>query len=210
MKLKTIIKEDEGSIRDLMARFVNANKKNSKRAHDKWMGMVAARLIDLGFVGRIRKQILIALDTVVSQKQFDTLIAKYKLFGDYADSFRPTESTLSNALKEAEEDSQEDIDGDVPETTKKFKLVLEIPFTTTDNKDQKLRRLKYDLSISNIEVEALQGINVAELDKGVLDYQAVVYISTTLTRSELNSILEPYYKIAKMQRLDQKPAEDDA
>jgi len=210
MKLKTIIKEDEGSIRDLMARFVNANKKNSKRAHDKWMGMVAARLIDLGFVGRIRKQILIALDAVVSQKQFDTLIAKYKLFGDYADSFRPTESTLSNALKEAEEDSQEDIDGDVPETTKKFKLVLEIPFTTTDNKDQKLRRLKYDLSISNIEVEALQGINVAELDKGVLDYQAVVYISTTLTRSELNSILEPDYKIAKMQRLDQKPAEDDA
>jgi hypothetical protein len=183
MKLKTIIKEDEGSIRDLMARFVNANKKNSKRAHDKWMGMVAARLIDLGFVGRIRKQILIALDTVVSQKQFDTLIAKYKLFGDYADSFRPTE---------------------------KFKLVLEIPFTTTDNKDQKLRRLKYDLSINNIEVEALQGINVAELDKGVLDYQAVVYISTTLTRSELNSILEPDYKIAKMQRLDQKPAEDDA
>ena len=210
MKLKTIIKEDEGSIRDLMARFVNANKKNSKRAHDKWMGMVAARLIDLGFVGRIRKQILIALDTVVSQKQFDTLIAKYKLFGDYADSFGPTESTLSNALKEAEEDSQEDIDGDVPETTKKFKLVLEIPFTTTDNKDQKLRRLKYDLSINNIEVEALQGINVAELDKGVLDYQAVVYVSTTLTRSELNSILEPDYKVAKMQRLDQKPAEEDA
>ena len=210
MKLKTIIKEDEGSIRDLMARFVNANKKNSKRAHDKWMGMVAARLIDLGFVGRIRKQILIALDTVVSQKQFDTLIAKYKLFGDYADSFGPTESTLSNALKEAEEDSQEDIDGDVPETTKKFKLVLEIPFTTTDNKDQKLRRLKYDLSLNNIEVEALQGVNVAELDQGVLDYQAVVYISTTLTRSELTSILEPDYKIAKMQRLDQKPAEEDA
>jgi len=206
MKLKTIIKEDEGSIRDLMARFINANKKNSKRAHDKWMAMIAARLMDLGFVGRIRKQIMIALDTVVNQKQFDMLIAKYKLFGDYADSFGPTESTLSNALKEAEED----VDRDVPETTKKFKLVLEIPFTTTDNKDQKLRRLKYDLSLNNIEVEALQGVNVAELDQGVLDYQAVVYVSTTLTRSELTSVLEPDYKIAKMQRLDQKPAEDDA
>ena len=90
MKLKTIIKEDEGSIRDLMARFVNANKKDSKRAHDKWMSMVATRLMDLGFVGKIRKQIMIDLDTTVNQKQFDTLIAKYKLFGDYADSFRPT------------------------------------------------------------------------------------------------------------------------
>ena len=210
MKLKTIIKEDEGSIRDLMARFVNANKKDSKRAHDKWMSMVATRLMDLGFVGRIRKQIMIDLDTTVNQKQFDTLIAKYKLFGDYADSFRPTENTLANALKEADDDSQEEIEMDVPETSKKFKLVLEIPFTTADNKDQKLRRLKYDLSLNNIEAEAIQGVNVAELDQGVLDFQAVVYVSTTLTRSELTAVLEPDYKIAKMQRLDQKPAEEDA
>mgnify|MGYP003675896771 CR=1 FL=1 len=210
MKLKTIIKEDEGSIRDLMARFINANQKDSKRAHDKWMSMVATRLMDLGFVGRIRKQIMIALDTIVNQKQFDTLIAKYKLFGDYADSFRPTESTLANALKEAEDDSQNDIEADVADTSKKFKLVLEIPFTTTDNKDQKLRRLKYDLSLNDIEAEAIQGINVAELDQGVLDYQAVVYVSTTLTRSELTAVLEPDYKIAKMQRLNQKPAEEDA
>lgn len=210
MKLKTIIREDEGSIRDLMARFINANKKDSKRAHDKWMSMVATRLMDLGFVWKIRRQIMIALDTVVNQKQFDTLIAKYKLFGDYADSFRPTEATLTNALKEAEEDSQKEIETDIPETSKKFKLVLEIPFTTADNKDQKLRRLKYDLSLNNIEAEAIQGINVAELDQGVLDFQAVVYVSTTLTRTELTSILEPDYKIAKMQRLDQEPAEEDA
>ena len=210
MRLKTIIREDEGSIRDLMVRFINANKKDSKRAHDKWSGMVAARLMDLGFVGRIRKQIMIDMDTVMNQKQFDTLVAKYKLFGDYADSFRPTENTLSSALKEADVDSQEDAEIDVPETSKKFKLVLEIPFTTADNKDQKLRRLKYDLSINNIEVEALEGINVAELGQGVLDYQAVVYVSTTLTRYELTAVLEPDYKMAKMQRLDQKPAEEDA
>ena len=208
MKLRTIIREDEGSIRNLMARFINANKKDSKRAHDKWMSMITTRLMDLGFVWKIRRQIMIALDTVVNQKQFDTLIAKYKLFGDYADSFKPTEATLANALKEAEEDSQKEIETDVPETSKKFKLVLEIPFTTADNKDQKLRRLKYDLSLNNIEAEAIQGINVAELDQGVLDFQAVLYVSTTLTRTELTAVLEPDYKIAKMQRLDQEPAED--
>ena len=210
MRLKTIIREDEGSIRDLMVRFINANKKDSKRAHDKWLGMVATRLMDLGFVGRIRKQIMIDLDTVMNQKQFDTLVAKYKLFGDYADSFRPTENTLSSALKEADKASQQEVEIDDPDTTKKFKMVLELPSTTADNKDQKLRRLKYDLSLNNIEMEALEGVNVAELGQGVLDFQAVVYISTTLTRSELSSLLEPDYKIAKMQRLDQKPAEDDA
>ena len=207
MKLKTIIKEDEGSIRDLMARFAIANNKDSERAHDKWGGMIAARLMDLGFVWKVRRQILAALDDVTSQKQLDKIIAQYKLYGDYADTFKPTEATLANALREAEEEGINS--SDVPNTEKKFKLVLEIPYTTSDNKDQKMRRLKYDLSLNNIEVEAIDGINVAELDKGVLDYQAVVYIKTTMTRTELNTILEPDYKIAKMQRLDQEPAEDD-
>ncbi len=206
MKLKTIIKEDEGSIRDLMARFAIANNKDSERAHDKWGGMIAARLMDLGFVWKVRRQILAALDDVTSQKQLDKIIAQYKLYGDYADTFKPTEATLANALREAEEEGINS--SDVPNTEKKFKLVLEIPYTTSDNKDQKMRRLKYDLSLNNIEVEAIDGINVAELDKGVLDYQAVVYIKTTMTRTELNTILEPDYKIAKMQRLDQEPAED--
>ena len=204
MKLKTLITEDDGSIRSLMAKFVNANKKDSKRSLDKWKRMIATRLMDLGFVWKIRRQILAALDGVASQKQLDTLVAHYKLYGNYADSFKATEATLANALREAD-----DVDSsDVPETEKKFKLVLEIPYTTTNNKDQKLRRLKYDLSLNNVEVEALDGINVAELDKGVLDFQAVVYVNTTLTRRELTAILEPDYKIAKMQRLDQEPAED--
>ena len=207
MKLKTIITEDEGSIRDLMARFVNANKKDAKRAHDKWMGMIAARLMDLGFVWKIRRQITAALNNITDEKQLDKFITKYKLYGDYADRFKATEPTLANALKEAEEEQGAD-SSDVPDTEKKFKLVLEIPYTTADNKDQKLRRLKYDFSLNNIEVEALDGINVAELDKGVLDFQAVVYINTILTRRELTAILEPDYKIAKMQRLDQESAED--
>ena len=209
MKLKTIIKEDEGSIRDLMARFAIANNKDSERAHDKWGGMIAARLMDLGFVWKVRRQHLAAFtyfSSQLNQKQLDKIIAQYKLYGDYADTFKPTEATLANALREAEEEGINS--SDVPNTEKKFKLVLEIPYTTSDNKDQKMRRLKYDLSLNNIEVEAIDGINVAELDKGVLDYQAVVYIKTTMTRTELSNILEPDYKIAKMQRLDQEPAKD--
>ena len=74
MKLKTIIKEDEGSIRDLMARFVNANKKDSERAHDKWQGMIVTRLMDLGFTPKIRRNILASLDNIANQKQFDQFL----------------------------------------------------------------------------------------------------------------------------------------
>jgi len=73
---------------------------------------------------------------------------------------------------------------------------------------QKIRRLKYDLGINNIGIEDIQPVNVAELGQGVIDFQAVVYISTELTRSELTSALEPDYKISKMQRLDQESAQD--
>ena len=117
-----------------------------------------------------------------------------------------TEATLANALREAE--GQEDPSADVEGVEKKFKLVLEIPFTTSENKDQKIRRLKYDLSINNIDVEAIQPVNVAEIGQGVIDFQAVVYISTELTRTELTSLLEPDYKINKMQRLDQESADN--
>ena len=209
MKLSSIIIEGDGSIRSLMAQFINANKQDAKRAQDKWLGMIQARLMNLGFNFKKRRMIVAQLVTIINQKQFDSLIAHYKLFGNYSKTFNPTESTLVNALREAEEDEPED---DEPEKQKdkKFKLVLQIPSTTADDKDQKERKFKYDMGINNIDIEAVTPVNVAELKDGVLDFQLVAYVATTLTRTELTALLEPDYVVHKMQRLDQEPADDEA
>jgi len=209
MKLSSIIIEGDGSIRSLMAQFINANKQDAKRAQDKWLGMIQARLMNLGFKFNKRRMIVAQLVTIINQKQFDSLIAHYKLFGNYSKTFNPTESTLVNALREAEDDEPED---DEPEKKKdkKFKLVLQIPSTTADDKDQKERKFKYDMGINNIDIEAVTPVNVAELKDGVLDFQLVAYVATTLTRTELTAILEPDYVVHKMQRLDQEPADDEA
>lgn len=209
MKLSSIIIEGDGSIRSLMAQFINANKQDAKRAQDKWLGMIQARLMNLGFNFNKRRMIVAQLVTIINQKQFDSLIAHYKLFGNYSKTFNPTESTLVNALREAEDDEPED---DEPEKKKdkKFKLVLQIPSTTADDKDQKERKFKYDMGINNIDIEAVTPVNVAELKDGVLDFQLVAYVATTLTRTELTAILEPDYVVHKMQRLDQEPADDEA
>ena len=205
MQLFNILTEGDGSIRSMMAQFVNAQKKDAQRAQDKWLGMIQARLMDLGFSFKKRRMIVAQLVTIADQKQFDTLIAQYKLFGNYSKTFKPTEATLINALREAEEDEEPS-----DKTEKKFKIVLQIPNTTADDKDQKERKFKYDMSINNIEIEGLTPVNVSELKDGVLDFQIVAYIKTSLTRTELTSILEPDYVIHKMQRLDQKPADDEA
>ena len=207
MRLSSILIEGDGSIRSIMAQFVNANKKDAKRAQDKWLGMVQARLMDLGFNFKHRRMIIAQLITVADQKQFDALIAHYKLFGNYSKTFKATEATLANALREAED---EDVEDDVRNTEKKFKLVVQVPGTTSDDKDQKERKFKYDMSINNIEIEGLTPVNVSELKDGVLDFQLVAYVKTDLTRTELTGILEPDYVIHKMQRLDQEPADDDA
>ena len=205
MQLFNILTEGDGSIRSMMAQFVNAQNKDAQRAQDKWLGMIQARLMDLGFNFKRRRMIVAQLVTIADQKQFDTLIAQYKLFGNYSKTFKPTEATLVNALREAEEDEEPS-----DKTEKKFKIVLQIPNTTADDKDQKERKFKYDMSINNIEIEGLTPVNVSELKDGVLDFQIVAYIKTSLTRTEITSILEPDYVIHKMQRLDQKPADDEA
>tara|TARA_R110000744_G_scaffold281251_1_gene393188 strand:+ start:999 stop:1640 length:642 start_codon:yes stop_codon:yes gene_type:complete len=206
MQLFNILTEGDGSIRSMMAQFVNAQKKDARRAQNKWLGMIQARLMDLGFNYKRRRMIVSQLVTIADQKQFDTLIAQYKLFGNYSKTFKHTEATLINALREAEEGEEEPSD----KTEKKFKLVLQIPYTTADDKDQKERKFKYDMSINDIEIEGLTPVNVSELKDGVLDFQIVAYIKTSLTRTEVTAVLEPDYVIHKMQRLDQKPADDEA
>tara|TARA_R110000824_G_scaffold76684_5_gene194229 strand:- start:3844 stop:4485 length:642 start_codon:yes stop_codon:yes gene_type:complete len=206
MQLFNILTEGDGSIRSMMAQFVNAQKKDARRAQNKWLGMIQARLMDLGFNYKRRRMIVSQLVTIADQKQFDNLIAQYKLFGNYSKTFKHTEATLINALREAEEGEEEPSD----KTEKKFKLVLQIPYTTADDKDQKERKFKYDMSINDIEIEGLTPVNVSELKDGVLDFQIVAYIKTSLTRTEVTAVLEPDYVIHKMQRLDQKPADDEA
>ena len=198
MKLISLIKEEKGSIRDLMHSFVVANNNESLRDRDKWLGMIVPRLISLGFQRKQRNAIVASLNNVANEKQLDKLVAQYKLFGDYAKSFKAIEASLASALKEVENEVSS---ADVSSSEKKFKLVLQIPATTSADKDQKIRKLKFDFSLNDIKIEAIQPVNVAVLAQDVIDFQVVVYISTTLTRSELTSILEPDYVINKMQLL---------
>ena len=144
------------------------------------------------------------LTDVDTEKDVDVFMSRYKLWGDdYADSFRATEATLVNALTEAER--EEDIDG-VEQNMHKFKLALQIPFSTEKNKDQKLKKLEFDLAIVDIKINSKKDLDVDTINPEAsqnpsLQYVVMLEIETEMTRSELENTLEPDYKILKLKEV---------
>ena len=162
--------------------------------------MIYVRLADLGFDRPHIRNMIIDLNDVGSEKELDKFISRYRLWGeDYAASFRPTEATINESEREEDEDG-------VEQNIHTFKIILQIPFATAKNKDQKLRKLKFDFMILDIKIKNQKDIDVAKvnpeaIDNPVLDYAIMLEIETEMTRTEIENELEPDYKILKMKEL---------
>jgi len=191
----------EQDIRELIQMYVSSIKKNNMQRQQRYKSMIWVRLADLGFDKPRIKNMVNDLVDIDTEKDLDVYMSRYKLWGDdYVDSFRATESTLVNALTEAER--EEDEDG-VEQNIKTFKLLLQIPFTTEKNKEQKINKLKFDFKVLGIKVNkekdaTVDTINPEAETNPSLEYVAALEIETEMTRSELENTLEPDYKILKM------------
>jgi len=203
MKLHKVLLSEQ-NIRELIQMYVSSIKKNNMQRRERYKSMLWVRLADLGFDRPHIKNMVNDLTDVDTEKDVDVFMSRYKLWGDdYADSFRATESTLVNALTEAER--EEDIDG-VEQNMHKFKLALQIPFSTEKNKDQKLKKLEFDLAIVDIKINSKKDLDVDTINPEAsqnpsLEYVVMLEIETEMTRSELENTLEPDYKILKLKEI---------
>ena len=199
MKLHKIILAEQ-DIRELMQRYVYAIKNSSISKQQRYKSMIYVRLADLGFDRPHIKNMIIDLTDVGSEKELDKFISRYRLWGeDYAASFRPTEATITESEREEDEDG-------VEQNVHTFKIILQVPFATAKNKDQKLRKLKFDFMILDIKIKNQKDIDVAKInpeaaDNPVLDYAIMLEIETEMTRTELENELEPDYKILRMKEI---------
>ena len=199
MKLHKIILAEQ-DIRELMQRYVYALKKSHISKQQRYKSMISVRLADLGFDRPHIRNMIIDLTDVCSERELYKFISRYRLWGDdYAASFRPTEATITEAEREEDEDG-------VEQNVHTFKIILQIPFATAKNKDQKLRKLKFDFMILDIKIKNQKDIDVAKVnpeaaDNPVLDYAVMLEIETEMTRTELENELEPDYKILKMKEI---------
>ena len=194
----------EQDIRELIQLYVSSIKKNNMQRQQRYKSMIWVRLADLGFDKPRIKNMVTDLVDIDTEKDLDVYMSRYKLWGDdYVDSFRATEATLVNALTEAER--EEDEDG-VEQNIKTFKLLLQIPFTTEKNKEQKIDKLKFDFRVLGIKVNkekdaTVDTINPEAESNPSLEYVAGLEIETEMTRSELENTLEPDYKILKLRAI---------
>ena len=200
MKLyKAIISED---VRELIQRYVASMKKNNLSRQERYRSMLWVRFADLGFDKPHIDNMVNDLKDTQTEKDVDVFMSRYKLWGDdYADSFKATEATLANALAESL-GKEEEIDG-VSYDVKTYQVVLQIPYTTEKNKNQKIRKLKFDLGVKGIKINKKKELEVDEInpeneENTSLEYVVVLEIETEMSRNELENTLEPDYKILKL------------
>ena len=203
MKLHKVLLSEQ-DIRELIQMYISSIKKNNMQRRERYKSMIWVRLADLGFDRPHIKNMVNDLTDVDTEKDVDVFMSRYKLWGDdYADSFRATEATLVNALTEAER--EEDEDG-IEQNIKTYKMILQIPFATEKNKEQKIKKLKFDFKVLDIKVNkekdgTVDTINPEAQDNPSLEYVGGLEIETEMTRSELENTLEPDYKILKIREV---------
>jgi hypothetical protein len=200
MKLHKVLLSEQ-DIRELIQMYISSIKKNNMQRRERYKSMIWVRLADLGFDRPHIKNMVNDLTDVDTEKDVDVFMSRYKLWGDdYADSFRATEATLVNALTEAER--EEDEEG-VEQNIKTYKMLLQIPYATKKNKEQKIKKLKFDFNVLGIKINkekdgTVDTINPEAQDNPSLEYVVGLEIETEMTRSQLENTLEPDYKILKL------------
>ena len=203
MKLNKVLLSEQ-DIRELIQKYISSIKRTNHVRQERYKSMMYVRLADLGFDRPHITNMINDLSDANTEKDVDQLMSRYRLWGDdYADSFRATEATLVNALTEAER--EEDEEG-VEQNIHTFKIILQIPFTNIKNKDQKLRKLKFDFTILDIKIKSEKAIDVAKLNpedqqNAALDYAVMLEVETEMTRTELENEIEPDYKILKIKEV---------
>ena len=198
MKLNKVLLAEQ-NIHDLIKSYAISLKKNNLLKQERYKSMIWIRLADLGFNRHRITMMTNDLEDISSEKDIDSFMSRYRLWGDdYADSFKATESTI----KESEE---EEVDG-IEQNIHTFDLILQIPFATEKNKDQKIRKLKFDFMIIDIKINSqkeleIDKVNPEAQENPVLDYVVKMQIETEMTRSQLENELEPDYKILKLKEV---------
>ena len=200
MKLYKVLLSEQ-DIRELIQKYGASLKRNNITRQERYKSMIFVRLADLGFDKEHIRRMIIDLTDIDTEKDVDVFMSRYRLWGDdYAASFRATEATIN------EVDREEDEEG-VEQNIHTFKIILQIPFTTKKNKEQKLKKLRFDLKILDVEIKKEKAATIAELNPEedesdtLLDYAVGLEIETDMTRSEMENILEPDYKILKIKEV---------
>lgn len=172
-----IEEENKNTISDIVYTIMDAQiSRNEKKARELY-GVLFARLSALGFDREKLMKIKTHVATLTNEKDVEKFIAKYKLS-----------------------------DNDISERTlHTYKVIISIPFATTSNKDEKIKKLKYDLVTSGIKILGYKELNIYKIASAgtlgsVIDLQLLMKIKTYKKKNDLEELLQPHYGLEQVKQ----------
>tara|TARA_R110000824_G_scaffold80978_1_gene203426 strand:- start:5045 stop:5698 length:654 start_codon:yes stop_codon:yes gene_type:complete len=176
-EIRSLLKEDN-SVEDLVYSLLDAQERGNTKKAKEIYGVMYPRLASMGFDRYKLLKMKRQLLNMTNEKEAASFIMHWKL-------------------------TDENIDKD---KVRVYKVIIGIPFATTSNKDEKIKKLKYDLVISGVKILGIKELDVSEIapagDEGkALNLKVLIKVKTIKKKSELESLLEPDYSVDKIKNL---------
>jgi hypothetical protein len=172
-----IEEENKNTISDIVYSIMDAQTSRHEKKARELYGVLFARLSALGFDREKLMKIKTHVATLTNEKDVEKFIAKYKLS-----------------------------DNDISERTlHTYKVIISIPFATTSNKDEKIKKLKYDLVTSGIKILGYKELNIYKIASAgtlgsVIDLQLLMKIKTYKKKNDLEELLQPNYGLEQVKQ----------
>ena len=185
-ELMSLFNEDDityndqvASIEKLIFQIKDANVEGNQKKANQLLSILTPQLISIGYSTPHLSKMKQSIKKVMTDKDVYLILSTYKLMAE-ADT---NETTPTNDIYT-------------------YTVIVEIPFATNKNKDEKISQLKYELVTSGVKVLGIKKLPVAEIAKAagesVIKLHVMMSLKTYKKRTELENDLQPSYKLIKI------------
>lgn len=177
--LKIISEQKNNSIEDLVYSIMDYQVMGREKKAQEYYGILFPRLSSMGFDREKLMKIKGELQSLTNEREVSKFLGRWKLTDEYINKNK----------------------------VNTYKLILTIPYATSSNKDEKIKKLKYDLASNGIKNVGYKEMDISFIgDAGTLgkalDLKILVKVKTKLKKTEIENILQPDYGIEKIKEFD--------
>ena len=170
--LRTLKEEKSGNIENLVYVIMSANVSGNEKKAKKYSNILLPRLASLGYDRNSLMSMSLEIRNITNEKEADKFIAKYKLSDEYISKHK----------------------------MHTYKIIVTVPFSTSSNKEEKEKELKYNLVINDIKLLGIKELRVSSIGPAGSAGEAIdlKYLIKIKTMSDVEDILQNHYSIDKI------------
>lgn len=180
--INIISEEKTSNIEDLVYAIMDYQNNGDEKKAREYFSILFPRLAALGFDREKLMRMKVQIQSLSNEKEAEKFINKWKLHSDYINKH----------------------------SVYVYYVILGVPFSTDKNQEEKMKQLKYYLSINDIKLlkiskpKSSHMIAAAGSAGNVVDLKFIIKIKTTKSSSQLESIFQPKYSIDKIKRIEKE------